>query len=405
MVKLTPVDDLLPVPTVKYAAANNTLYPLDAEDGTCVTIAFDGMQEGAPITLYWALVNEQDQPLAQFDTSGSASGSVEVDIDAALVGRCIGKTLMVWYETTTSDSHVLELTIEFIRPEALPAPVFTNAVEYDGARWLDMRKFRGNARIELKAPPFLAEGQRLWILAVGNEHDLGNFRFQWLFDGHVVRAEEAEPGFVFRPVLSREWLAGCEDWSSVTLNVAITYDGALGAEPADPKTSLLPENAHELRRVTENLRLGESEAPAFDDESEFEGGNWNGWERGADVVDPRDMVMVNEGGEWFLSNYTYTERSAGVVLSKSYPAFAAGQTYEFSMEVRRSNSSFATPQLSALVNGVVCIEPSNLTTRQWAWVSGTFTATGSGVEVQVYSHVSTGNGNDYAFGKLRLREL
>jgi len=404
MSRITPVEDLLPVPVVKFATSNNTLYPLNAENGTQVTITFDDMQESMPITLYWALKDEQNEPLAQFETSGSDSGSSEVDIDPALIGRCIGKTVMIWYESPVGESHVLDLTIEYLRPEDLPAPVFVDAVEHDGGRWLDLRKFRGDARIELKAPTFLNEGQRLWILAVGNEHHVGHFRFQWVFDGHIVRAEESAPGFVFRPLIRREWLLGCEDWSSVTLNVAITYDGASGTAPDDPQVSLLPANAHELRRTTENLRLGESEVPGYDDVTDFKDYDWGGWEKGEGAADPRDLVIVNEDDHWYLYNYTHTERSAGVILKKSFSGLAPGVTYQFGMDVLRTNSSFTTPRLSVLVNGHVCIEPTNITTRQWAWMGGTFIAGGTEAEVEIISHIATGMGNDYALSKLRLQE-
>jgi len=52
MSRITPVEDLLPVPVVKFATSNSTLYPLNAENGTQVTITFDDMQESMPITLY-----------------------------------------------------------------------------------------------------------------------------------------------------------------------------------------------------------------------------------------------------------------------------------------------------------------------------------------------------------------
>jgi len=405
MAWITPVDDNLPVPTVRFATANSTLYPLDAEGGTQVNIAFTEMQEGVPITLYWALRDQQDSPLEAFVTTGSATGSVEVEIAAVLIGRCIGKTVTIWYETAIGDSRRLDLTIEFIKPQDLPAPVFFDAVEYDGGRWLDLRKFRGDARVELKAPPFLAVGQRLWILAVGNEHHVGNFRYQWVFDGHIVRAEETVPGFVFRPLLSREWLADCEDWSSVTLNVAITYDGAPGTEPADPQISLLPANAHELRRTTENLRLGEPEPLPFDDLSDFTDHNWNHWEKGPGAADPRDMVIVNEGEHWYLYNYTYTNQSAGTVLTKDYPSLEPGKSYEFSMDVMRAVGLYAFPRLSVLVNGEACIEPTDITHRDWAWMAAKFTATTAANRVEIVSHVATGSGNDYALDNLRLREV
>jgi hypothetical protein len=125
--------------------------------------------------------------------------------------------------------------------------------------WLDMRKFPGNARLALPKWPNITAGQRLWVLAMGNEYQISNYRFEWVLEDHVVTAEEAECGSDFKLELSRLWLAGCEEWSCITLKVAVTLDGAPGTPPVDPKISLLPENALELLHATANLRVIEIE--------------------------------------------------------------------------------------------------------------------------------------------------
>ena len=259
----------LPYPTVKYATSENLLYPLDAMNGTKVTVAFEGMSKRHRIQLHWDGPSGAGRPTLPV-VDGRASGSVVIAIDASVIGACVGKTIPVWYTATLDDqtleSYRLELTVEMIEPEDLPAPEFCDLEMVEGDWWLDMQRFPGNARIALPPWPFISAGQRLWILAVGNEHLIGNYRFAWVVENQVVTTQEAESGSEFELELSRTWLAGCEDYSSVTLNVAVTFDGAPGTPPVDPSVSLLPENGHELLHTTAKLRVTEIEA--FDD---FEG--------------------------------------------------------------------------------------------------------------------------------------
>lgn len=252
----------LPLPEVKHASSNNTLYPLKAENGTKVTVAFEGMCKRHRIQLHWDGPAGAGRPTLPV-VDGRDSGSIVIAIDASVIGACVGKTVLVWYTATlvdqTQESFRLELTVETIEPDHLPAPVFRDLTWVEGDWWLDMRTFPGNARIALPRWPFIAAGQRLWVLAVGNEHHVGNYRFAWVLDDHVVTVQEAEDGSRFELELSRTWLAGCEDWSSVTLNLAVTFDGAPGTLPVDPTVSLLPENAHELPHTTARLRVTEIE--------------------------------------------------------------------------------------------------------------------------------------------------
>jgi hypothetical protein len=255
-----PAADLR-APTVEFATANNTLDPMLVQRGTVVTIEFDSLTSEHRVQLYWEGPEGPGRPFFPVQ-DGSDAGSIQIPVAAGVIGACIGKTVDVWFtatrDNTTETSLKLELTVETIDPQALPAPTFLDVVTYEGGRWLDMRKFDGDARIALRHWPFIAAGQRLWILAVGNEHHAGNFRFKWVLEGHRVTESEAQGGD-FLEHLQRDWLAGCEDYSSVTMSVAVTFDGAPGTAPSDPGVSLLPANALELRRTSENLRVGEPE--------------------------------------------------------------------------------------------------------------------------------------------------
>jgi hypothetical protein len=249
-----------PIPTVEFATANNTLDPIFARRGVIVTIAFASMTSAYQIQLHWDGPEGPGRPSIPVK-DGSDDRSIQINVAAEVIGACIGKTVEVWYTATlngrTEPSIKLELTVETLKPEFLPASTFLDVDTSQGARWLDMRKFEDNARVALERWNFIAEGQRLWILAIGNEHHVGNFRFEWVLENHLVKKWEAQGGFVFLEHLCRDWLAGCEDYSSVTLCAAVTFDGAPGTAPADPTLSWLPANAHELSRNTENLRLGE----------------------------------------------------------------------------------------------------------------------------------------------------
>ena len=174
----------------------------------------------------------------------------------------MGYTVDIWYTATldgkTEPSLTLSLEVQKLKPEDLPAPELPDVVTFQGERWLDLRKFSGDARVQLEPWPLMVEGQLLWILAVGNEHHADNYRFEWVLEHHRVTALEVRRGFR-QLLLSRNWLEGNDDYSSVTVQVAFTPDGSMGTPAADPRVSLLPANAHELRFTTENLRLGEPE--------------------------------------------------------------------------------------------------------------------------------------------------
>lgn len=244
-------------PKVSEATANNTLPPMKVTAGTDLTITA-AIASGVEIKVYWAIRGREAKPVFTALAQGTGSAGVQVPIPAWVIGFCIGHTLTIWYETADDSSVRLDLFVEVIDPSEMPAPTFLDLTFADGSRWLDMKTFPGNARVELCAWPFVAAGQRLWVEAVGNEH-LSPYRFNWILEDHVVTAQQAHSGFCFLLDIVRAWLAANEDWSSVTIHSAVTYDGVPGTAPEDPSISHIPANAHPLRRATANLRLGEPE--------------------------------------------------------------------------------------------------------------------------------------------------
>jgi len=252
----------LPVPQIHYAINNNTLDPIKARDGTAATIAFAGMGT-TPITVYWA-IKDQDEPVFEpIAYPGSTSGSIDIPIPWQWVSTSIGHTVLVWYTARVAGqlkkSLVLELEVQQIREEDLKEslPVFKHA-KYVQSTWkLDMKTFTGDETIRLKAWPMIQAGQRLFINVAGDQHK-PPFAFSWVARDYVVTEAEAHEGHVFEFKLSRSWMARREDYSALTLHIAVIFDGTAPKPPVpvDPiYETQLPENAHEFHPRTTVLLL------------------------------------------------------------------------------------------------------------------------------------------------------
>lgn len=294
-VKVPVVRAQLPLPQVRNATANSTLPPMSSTAGTDVIITA-AIAAGAQIQVSWAIKGQEANPVFTATAQGSGSAGVQVPVPAWVIGLCIGHTVTIWYESGNDQSLRLELTVEVIDPDDMPKPAFLDLVFFQGSWWLDMAKFPDNARVQLCGWPFIAAGQRLWVEAVGNEH-LSPRRFYWILENHVVTDEEARQGFCLLLEILREWLAGNEDWSSVTVHVGVTFDGARGIAPEDPSISHIPANAHEIPRSTANLRLGEPELkllpPTLREAAYVEGKGW--LVNPANTVDGANIDVTYDG--------------------------------------------------------------------------------------------------------------
>ena len=247
----------LPYPQIRYAANNNILYPIDAIDGTAAIIEFPGMGT-TDITLELAIKDQDEPGFAPIVQPGSVSGSVVIPIPWQTISTCIGHTILIWYTAMVGgqlkQSLVLELEVQQIREQDLKAslPIFAHA-QYVHSTWqLDMKLFSGDETIKVKAWPMIQAGQRLFINVAGDQHK-PPFAFIWVARDHVVTAAQAHADYVFEFKLSRSWMASRGNYSALTIQIAVIFDGTdpKPAVPVDPiYETQLPENAHEFHPRT-----------------------------------------------------------------------------------------------------------------------------------------------------------
>ncbi|CRM19773.1 hypothetical protein [Pseudomonas sp. 25 R 14] len=300
----------LPYPQIQYATNNSILYPIDAIDGTVATIAFPGMGT-TPITLYWA-IKDQDKPVFKpIVQPGSTSGSIDIHIPWQWVSTCIGHTVLIWYTAMVGgqlkQSLVLELEIQDIRETDLreSLPVFAHARLEWNTLWLNMYEFEGDEIIRIKAWPMIQAGQRLFVTVAGDQHQVP-YAFTWVAFDHVVQAEEANPEHVFEFRLARGWLARRQDYSALTTHMGVIWDGSAPVLP-NPDDLVhenpLPLNAQDFHlRTTTLLRVD----PALE------------------LPPPHLKESVECGTDGWLVNPVNTVNGAHIVIA--YEGMRAGDT-------------------------------------------------------------------------------
>ncbi|MFJ2386013.1 hypothetical protein [Pseudomonas koreensis] len=138
------------------------------------------------------------------------------------------------------------------------------------------------------------------------------------------------------------------------------------------------------------------------DFTDFANSNRNGWVNGPGAG-PSDLTIVTVGNNMRLQNYTYTNASSGVIIHKSFNNLRPKASYRFTIKVVRFDGRFAVPRLSLRAAGATVAGPMNITSQSsWTVLSGTFTATQYQAVLDVYSHIATGEGNDYQIDDIEV---
>ncbi|QQQ51161.1 hypothetical protein JJQ97_02600 [Pseudomonas syringae] len=168
-----PVDALLPAPQVN-AAVGGMLDPLMVKNGTTVIVAvYPTIALGDEVTLFFGgegPMGTQDIP-AQVVTS--LSDALKFDISGAAIGFNIGKIVWVFYEVARKGlaepilSESTLVKIQRLGPDDLEAPVISQASE--GV--LDLGEVQKSVEVKIKAWPFIAAGQRVWLSLQGVAKD------------------------------------------------------------------------------------------------------------------------------------------------------------------------------------------------------------------------------------------
>lgn len=268
----------------------------------------------------------------------------------------------------------------------VPSPVVEQAV--DNVLMLKKPDDPTGVTVEVAHWPFMAVGLEATLNVCGQLAD-GSPVMLRVADAEPVTEQEFEEGWSRNIAWSA--LQNLKDRSHLVFVFQAALDGSCCGGPV-----LFPPLSLEVRGPFDDTTTF-SEADGTD--------NWNGWMRGPAGSHARDLVIDRDGDIYVLHNHTATNNSAGIVLEKTFDGLQAGRTYEFGMTVRRWNTTYSTPKLS-LQSGSQVIAPEKVfSTTAWTSHTGTFTAGTSQVELQIKSHVATGDGNDYAFREIWVRSI
>ncbi|VVN47325.1 carbohydrate binding domain-containing protein [Pseudomonas fluorescens] len=139
------------------------------------------------------------------------------------------------------------------------------------------------------------------------------------------------------------------------------------------------------------------------DFTDFTDSNWNGWVGGPNVPSS-DLTLVKWGdGNWTLFNITRTDRSDGIIIQKTLANLQPSYQYRFSIKAIRRYDAGTIPSLSIRAAGTITAGPAEISsTTDWTTLTGNFTPTTTSITVDVYSNVSTGEGNDYLIDDIEI---
>lgn len=381
----------LPVPVIKEALTNNTLYPMDVLGGATAVVKYE-MDAADAIILYCEGPGGLANPTFE-KKQGDESGCVEFVIAASTIGNCIGTTLFVWYEVfrgnASWESQRLELQVQYLDLSDLPEPALPDVTFIDGDEWLDLRSFSHDAEVTLAPPPFFAVGQKVWVCAVG-QRDYPSETLLWLLEAAVI--EECHLIEGIQLTIPRGWLFFLDDYSALTIKCYLAYDGQSDIE-----------TAQELPRTTHNIRQGPYQL--LNDYTDFGQTGWNRWKKGPAAANPLDLIVKSDATGNYLWNWGYTSPNNGIHLIKEYEYLVPGRRYDFTLELRRNSPANPAPTLSLESNDSIIVEPMRLLSRTWITVGNTFIANSSNVQLRLVSHVNSVGGNDYDVTRIRLKEI
>ena len=380
--QVVQADLQLPAPQI-VQAVDNTLTVYNGRDGVTLRVRYERMSSHHSIQPCWRRGDGSCLPItAKLGNPGS--GYVDFFVPREAVIMASGKTVKINYTVTYRGGQKTQVSSAFnlivTEPVLLPRPFVPQAT----LGTLDLRNFSGNADISVEKWWFILPGQRVWLHGHGTRLDGSAYSFS-VFQAHSVTTGEVSQGL--KALLRRENLSVLKHGSTLTFTCKVTTDGS----------------AQESAAIAFPLLVLSVRMP-FDEVTDFENGNWNGWEWGG-AGDRSDLSVQYVGGSRALVNITTTEQSAGVFLAKTFNGLEVGRRYTFSMDAYQYNSLDPAPQLSAAVNGVSVIPRTVIMGQHWRKLSGSFTATQSAMRIGLYCHLAQRHANDFAVDNLRLSSL
>ncbi|MBK3468333.1 hypothetical protein JJD74_26855 [Pseudomonas sp. MF6776] len=297
-----------------------------------------------------------------------------------------------WYKVfrgnASWESQRLELQVQYLDRSDLPGPVLPDVTVVDGVERLYLPGFPHDPEVTLARPPFFAVGQKIWVRAVG-QRDYPSQTLLWLLEAAVI--EECHLNGI-RLTIPRGWLFSLDDYSALTIECYLAYDGQSDIKAAQE----LPRTTHNIRNLPYQL---------LNDYTDFGETGWNRWKKGPGAANPLDLIVKSDATGDYLWNWGYTSPNNGIHLIKEYEYLVPGRRYEFTLELRRNSPANPAPTLSLESNDSIIVEPMRLLSRTWITVGNTFIANSSNVQLRLVSHVNSVGGNDYDVTRIRLKEI
>ncbi|WP_339464705.1 hypothetical protein [Pseudomonas sp. EA_65y_Pfl2_P74] len=260
----------------------------------------------------------------------------------------------------------------------LPTPVIAG----NTSNLLDITQLRSTDQSTVSMSPHTPREVR-WLLYEGiDRHGL-------IVKFHDPEEEENETASDFEKSIPLDRLKELGNGTTLTMTYIVNFKGESILEDA----TKFPIRTYSIRAI-----------PLLDDFTNFANLQRNGWVNGPVIVDQRDWSYANFLGFSSLTNSTYTNNSAGVVLKKTYTNLIRGKKYEFSCLASNGNQP-PLAQLSFRSDYEVLIAFMSPPASQWTPYSCTFIAQSENMNFVFVSHLATGAGNDYFLTNLRMREV
>ncbi|RDS87471.1 hypothetical protein DL347_29285, partial [Pseudomonas fluorescens] len=358
------------------SGASVTLAPLSALNGGTVRVSYTGMLTSDSIRVIMLGNGAAGSPILPAK-DGSTSGSVDFPIPASAIAANIGNSNRIFtfrYEvirgSEAKSSGTVTVTVTPIPAANLPRAVIHN-IPTGGT--LDLNTFAGNAWAALGRWPFIAGGQRVWIIcSSAGVADL------YVLNGVAITDTEAAYGLTNKTVV-RSWLESVPNNQQIHVRSQVTLNGSLS--PGDVIT--LPTTTYTVVDSWQNSI------------TDFQNGTTGAWAIGAAGVSGR----VFNGSIFFDTPYP---SNAGVVLSQAFN-FNSAHTYRFSYDVANSSpqANNVAPSIEIRTAGGQVILPAYIVPRDFTWKtqSANFRVPQSGLTtVVIYNYQNSGGGTGASGG-------
>ena len=308
-------------------------------------------------------------------TKPSSSGASSSDSSPGVLDSP-GVTKTITIRRTRVCEVITDLTFSVAAFAQLPTPQVPQSE--DGI--LDLRTFTGDATIFIEKWVFMETGQKCWLDCTGKQKD-GSDHTVHVMVGKAITAADVKNGL--SRTLPRVELEKFANRTQLT----IVFKTELDACCEKGEKIIFPALKLTLRKPYRDL-------------TDFNDQTLGLWKLGSGASDPRDINIETVTGpdgkpSYSVRDFTYTETSNGPILQRVFDDLDEGETYQFSVKVRRWSTQYSTPKLSLRKDSVVKTPVLELVDLNWHTLSFTFVAGSAPVLLDCFSHEKTAGGNDW----------